>query len=200
MKPIPEAMRIGLTGGIACGKSTVLSFFRQMGFFTFSADEEVHHLLEADTAVRVALATYFGSEAFDKRGRVNRAFLADQVFFDFEKLKFLEGLLHPRVQQAWENAIESAPDHHWIIEIPLLFEKNLEKHFDFNVCVACLCSTQVQRLAKKGFNPQQIKARLALHLPIEEKMHRSQFVFWNEGSVDFLSLQVSYWNRKLLSS
>lgn len=190
-------LRIALTGGMACGKSQALAFFAQKGFRTFSADACVHTLLNEDESVREALMERFGGAVFSAEGTVNRHFLAEQVFGDSAALQWLENCLHPRVKAALEHEIALSPLADWVVEIPLLFEKNLEKPFDFTVCVACLPITQTQRLTNKGLTRLEMEARLRLHLPLEEKMRLATCVFWNEGTIDWLSRQVDSWSDQL---
>lgn len=190
-------LRIALTGGMACGKSQALAFFARNGFRTFSADTCVHALLNEDEGVREALMERFGEAVFSAGGLVNRHFLAQQVFGDSAALQWLENCLHTRVKTAWENEIALSPSGDWVIEIPLLFEKNLEKPFDFTVCVACLPTTQTRRLTNKGLTQLEMEARLRLQLPLEEKMRLATCVFWNEGTIDWLSRQVENWSHQL---
>jgi dephospho-CoA kinase len=86
----------------------------------------------------------------------------------------------------------------WIVEIPLLFEKDLEKEFDFTVCVASDPGVQAERLAQRGLPPQEAAQRIARQLPLAQKIERADFVLTNNGSLDFLRDQVLRLTHQLM--
>ena len=90
----------------------------------------------------------------------------------------------------WQPLVEADPNSFWVIEIPLLFEKKLEKFFDFSVCIASISSLQVKRLKKRGLDENDINARIANQMPTEDKIERADFVLTNNGNIDFLQKQV----------
>ncbi|HZI31022.1 MAG TPA: dephospho-CoA kinase, partial [Candidatus Binatia bacterium] len=107
----------------------------------------------------------------------------------------LEAILHPRIRHAWlsqaetwkkENACRVA-----LVVIPLLFETRAENHFEKIVCVACSPAAQRQRLAGRGWSPEQISQRIAAQLPIEQKIARAHFVLWAEGDLVAHEQQVA---------
>ncbi|MDP0496474.1 MAG: dephospho-CoA kinase [Verrucomicrobiota bacterium JB024] len=183
-------MKLGLTGGIGCGKSTAGGFFEEAGFRRVDCDQIVRELLDGDAKVHAALRERFGEQVILAEGGVDRAAIASVVFHDAEALQWLEKLLHPRVSEAWQGLIASDPEANWCVEIPLLFEKNLEKHFDFTVCLASSEAIQMDRLAAKGLSHEQAKARIQRQLPLEQKISRADFVLFNDGTQDFLRQQV----------
>jgi dephospho-CoA kinase len=186
------SMLLGLTGGMGCGKSTAAHFFSENGFRTVDADGIVHELLERDPEVKQAISDRFGPEAMDADGRVNRRILGQIVFADGGALAWLEGIIHPRVGERWRAEVAHEADSDWVIQIPLLFEKKLEDSFDFTVCVGASGETQQQRLLQRGLTQDEIARRLARQLSIEEKTARSDFFILNDGSLDFLRLQVAH--------
>lgn len=181
-------MRIGLTGGIGCGKSTVSKLFAERGFSTIDADAIVHRLLAEDGDTVREVVGVFGEGVLNSEGGIDRAELGKLVFADAERLKRLEGILHPRVRQAWESA--SASEGYWLIEIPLLFEKNLQKNVDLTICVFSDPQSQVERLERRGMNQAQALARMERQMPVSRKAELSDVVLLNDGSLKFLTEQV----------
>jgi len=185
-------MKMGLTGGIGCGKSTVVAAFGEAGFKCCETDAIVKQLLREDPEVIAAVVAHFGRDFISESGGICRKKLAEVVFREKDLLQWLENLLHPRVRLTWQKRVADAPNAHWCIEIPLLFEKNLEKHFDFIVCVSCSNGNQLDRLRQRGLSDGQISARNACQLPLNEKVMRSNVVFSNDGTKSFLNAQINY--------
>ena len=157
--PEGRGWRLGLTGGIGCGKSTVAACFAKAGWSVLSADMRVREILATNKVVKEALRTRWGASVFDKQDHVNRDAVADRVFKDSNELEWLEELLHPLVKDDWTRAMQEKPRLNWLIEIPLLFEKRLEKEFDFSVCVTCPKAIVIARLTLKGFSKVAIEQR-----------------------------------------
>ncbi len=188
---------LGLTGGMGCGKSTAARFFSENGFRTLDADEIVHDLLANDAEVKRAIADRFGAEMLNAEGGIDRRRLGAVVFADPAALEWLEQLLHPQVGKVWREAVAAEPESDWAVQIPLLFEKKLEKFFQFTVCVGASGKTQRQRLLQRGLSEEEISRRLSRQLPIEEKTARSDFFLSNDGSLEFLRLQVAHLCERL---
>ncbi|MDQ8204750.1 dephospho-CoA kinase [Pelagicoccus sp. SDUM812003] len=181
-------MQIGLTGGIGCGKSTVAKRFAERGFQTLDCDRIVHDLLAEDADTIAAVERLFGPEVLKPGGGVDRAALGERVFSDKALLGELESLLHPRVRERWSKAASQGGD--WVIEIPLLFEKNLQKNVDITICVFSDLETQVERLEKRGLNRSQALARMNRQMPLSEKAELADFVILNDGSLTALDEQL----------
>ena len=181
---------IGLTGGMGCGKSTAGRMLERRGFRRIDTDEVVRRLLDGDPETAEALREYFGEGIFRPQGGVDRAALAKRVFASQTALGALESILHPRVRTIWEDALRKEPDACWCVEIPLLFEKKLEKHFDFTLCLSASEAVCLARLAAKGFTKDDAHARMARQLPLDEKIRRADYVLSNNGSLEFLETQT----------
>jgi dephospho-CoA kinase len=188
---------VGLTGGMGCGKSTVAAFFATEGFVRLDADQVVRDVLLTDAAVEAAIRGRFGADVFAADGRVDRARLGAVVFVDDAALAWLEALLHPRLQGHWERVYAAARGERFIVEVPLLYEKGLEKKFDFTVCVSTTSAQQLQRLEQRGVPPGIARQRLAKQLPLARKCELADFVLLNDGSLDFLRDQVRELARRL---
>ena len=182
-------MKIGLTGGIACGKSVVLEMFKEAGWHTLSADALVHELLDHDPEVIEAVISKFGIEVKASDASLNKKAIAKVVFADSQQREWLEGLLHPLVRKRWTSALDEEPDKNWVVEIPLLFEKKLEKDFDLVVCLSSSRENQLERLQSRGMNEADAEARIASQAPLAEKIEKSDFVLTNTGSLNFLRKQ-----------
>lgn len=182
-------MKIGITGGIACGKTTVLKIFQNMRFQVLNADEMVREFLGGNRVVREAIEKYFGNEVLNENGSIDRFKLADRVFSDADALSFLEGLLHPLVEKQIAASMKDASVN-WAVEVPLLFEKNLDRYFDYTICVITNESLQQEYLLKSNFSLETAELRKKHQMPLKEKILRSDFVISNTSSADFLQSQV----------
>ncbi len=183
-------MVIGLTGGMGCGKSTAGRMFEAHGFNRLDSDEIVHDLLATEPETIREVVETFGAKVKAESGGVDRTLLGSIVFSDNQKLKALEEILHPKVRKAWERAVAVDPEANWIVEIPLLFEKNLQNRVDFTVCVFTDLTSQVERLEHKGIGRAQALARISRQMPVPEKAEFADFVLLNEGSLEFLEDQI----------
>ena len=189
-KPEGRGWRLGLTGGIGSGKSTVRNLFEAAGWQTLDADSIVRDLLNKDPEVQAALRKQLGDAAILPDGTANRPWIGQRVFKDPTQLTWLEQLLHPRVRHVWQSALEQVPEQPWLVEIPLLFEKKLESSFDLTVAVIVGEGTQLQRLAHRGIEELEARRRIRLQLPSHEKQKRADFVLSNDGTPEFLHQQV----------
>lgn len=183
-------MIIGLTGGIGCGKSTANKIFGELGFKILDSDQLVEEIYASDSSVQTALAEHFGKEVFTKQGTVNKEILGQKVFTDKQELTWLEDLVHPKVKQLWEKYIAQDTKSHWIVEIPLLFEKNLETEFDITICLSAKVDVQLSRLIQKGMSLENAKARIACQMPLEQKEKQANYIIDNNGNIDSLRTQI----------
>ncbi|MDK3162311.1 dephospho-CoA kinase [Kamptonema cortianum] len=190
-------MILGLTGGIACGKSTVADFFGKM-IPVVATDKIGHEMLLKGSPAHPDLLRAFGAGILDGEGHVSREKLAGLVFQDDSKRKTLEGIVHPLIRLEWKKRVHelqnrmSHSQSMVIVEIPLLFEANAEEEFDRIVCVASSQQTQINRLMKtRGLVPEEAEKRIRSQMSVAEKMDRSDFVVWNEFHLSHLQRQVS---------
>jgi dephospho-CoA kinase len=184
-------MNIGLTGSIGCGKSTVVGFFSGAGWKTVETDRLVADLLHNDVLVRNQIRERWGTGLFKSGdGDVDRKAIARIVFSDSAELNWLEGLLHPIVRQRWIHELDSDGSSLCLVEIPLLFEKSLESHFDLVVCIASDNSVADSRLALKGHNSSDIAQRRSRQLSLDDKIRLSDHMLFNSGSIEFLKRQT----------
>jgi len=183
-------MLIALTGGMGCGKSTVLKMFADLGCPVFSSDAEVARLLDTPRVGRELMAR-FGADLMDGRGGVDKRVLAWLVFAHPAALRSLEDILHPRVRDAIAYFGQVHTPRVAVAEVPLLFEKGLEGLFAKTLCVACDPETALKRYARAHDAPlEEARLRSAIQLPVEEKKARADFVIDTTPHFDVVRRQV----------
>lgn len=182
-------MKLGLTGGIGCGKSTFGKMLADRGWRLVQTDLVARDILETPE-VTARVRELFGAGVVGADGKPDRAAIGKIVFADKAALAALEGELHPRVRAHWESLLKSRPEARWVVEIPLLFEKSLDAPFDFTVCVHCSQAVQLARLASRGVPPEEASARMKAQLPVSDKVRRATLAVFNEGNLPFLAAQA----------
>jgi len=192
-----KILKIGLTGGIGCGKSTAVGLFGEAGWSTLQTDAIARDLLEHDAQVRSALHERWEKDVFRPDGTVNRKAIAGKVFVNRTELDWLESLLHPKVRVVWETTLAKAPRLNWLVEIPLLYEKKLETKFDLTICIESPPQIAEKRMLLREYSKEEIRRRRQQQLSLEEKVRRSDYVISNSGSLEFLQLQIQRLNKQL---
>ncbi len=183
-------MIIGITGGVGCGKSTAVEIFKELGFRTLDSDDLVKEIYLNDQEVKDALREHFGKEVLAEGGEVDRSFLAKRVFGNSEERLWLENLVHPRVKLLRDKYIAGAPGEWWAVEIPLLFEKNLESECDIIICLSARNDLQLSRSARKGLDLGDVESRIASQLSLEQKEKRADYVIYNNENIETLCTQI----------
>lgn len=182
-------MVVGLTGSIGSGKSTALSIFATLGWRTLDCDKIVAVLLE-QSEVKKHITDHFGAEILDPTKKIDKKKLASIVFNNVNQLNWLEDYLHPIIRQKWQFEVAKDPKSKWIIEVPLLYEKKLEDHFQFTVCILLGQKKQYKRLEKRGLSVEEIKSRLKQQLSSSEKARQADFILFNDGTIASLEKQI----------
>jgi len=182
-------LKIGLTGGIAAGKSEALKAFARLGAATLSSDAVVHDLLEGEP-LRGRLEERWGPEVVAE-GKVNRARIGEVVFADPEQLTWLESQIHPLVQRRTAEWLASLPadTEFAVVEVPLMFEVGSDKAFDATVSVVAADEVRRERAAARGH--ALVDEREARQLTQVEKAERADYVIENDGSVEDLEQELS---------
>ncbi|HEU5063473.1 MAG TPA: dephospho-CoA kinase [Solirubrobacterales bacterium] len=188
-------LKIGLTGGIAAGKSEALKAFARLGAATLSSDAVVHELLEGEP-LRGRLEERWGPEVVSD-GVVNRAKIGEIVFADPEQLTWLEAQIHPLVKERTAAWMLSLPEETEVavVEVPLMFEVGSDKVFDTTVAVVTSDEVRRERAAARGH--ALVDEREARQLPQAEKAERAEHVIENDGSVEDLERALSALLEKL---
>lgn len=193
-------MIVGLTGGIAAGKSTVRDrLASRVGIEVFDADGCVHRLLESDPGIAAEIGRLFGPRCLAPDGKPDRHALREVAFFDSESRRRLESLLHPLVRAEWQAGRERSmlEGRHYLADIPLLYETGAEGFFEAIVVVACSRETQLARLRTRGIAINTAQAMLASQLSLGQKLSGAGFVIWNDGSLAALGRQIELVAKQL---
>lgn len=188
-------MRIALTGGIACGKSTLAKFLRELGIRLLDADDVVHELEAPGGAAVPAIVARFGAGILAADGSVDRPKLAGIVFADAAARRDLEAILFPLVRSRLraftsEAARRGRPPSTvplYIAIIPLLFESHWEGDYDIILAITSPLECQIHRMMRtRGYSRVQAEARLAAQMPVAEKAARADFVVVNDSTHEHL--------------
>jgi dephospho-CoA kinase len=189
-------MPIGLTGGVATGKSTVgrslLELLRTtLTVELFNSDFEARRLTDSDFVVQKEIRSAFGDQIFDSEGNLARNRLRDLVFHDATARQTLESILHPRIRKAWVDRTQG--DRLLLAEIPLLFETGAESYFDLIIVTACGKAAQIDRLvADRRLTVKMAEKIVAAQMPSDEKMRRADYVIWTDCPPQITELQVKH--------
>jgi dephospho-CoA kinase len=186
-------LKIGLTGGIATGKSYVLDQFRRRGVAVLDADQLAHGVMAAGTEATAAISARFGAAVLAGDGSVDRAKLGPIVFADATARRELEAIVHPAVHRAIAagvRAFELMGDAIAIVDVPLLYEVGSEKDFDRVIVTECSAEKQLARLRERGFSEEAARQRLAAQWPTEKKVARADYVVNTDGTFEDTSRQV----------
>lgn len=183
-----------ITGGVACGKSTVARLFADLGAEIRDADADAREA-RADPEIRARIREAFGT--------VEPSELATAIYADPNARTELNGIVHPEVRKRMRAAIDAArssPARGLLLyEVPLLFEGSLEAWFDGAICAYCPPDVQRARLAQRHpeLTEDQLDERLAAQLPVEEKVRRSQIAIHTDGTLDETRARVKACFRQL---
>ena len=194
-------LRVGLTGGIACGKSTVATLMKELGCHLLEADRLAHKLMEPGQPAYREILRDFGEQVLNADGRIDRRVLGEIVFRDLNQLKRLNQIVHPRVIQEqdrqlaeWERegSVRVA-----VVEAALLIEAGYHEHVDRLVVVWCRPEQQRERLQGRGLTPEQIAQRIAAQMPLEEKRQLADDEIDCSGTLEATRQQVEELVRRL---
>jgi dephospho-CoA kinase len=190
--------RIGLTGGIASGKSTVGQWLTDQGVPVIDTDQIVHALLTNDPDTLAWVAQHFGPSVMAADGSVNRKALGEVVFADPEKRRLLEGYLHPKVRQNVAQFFEvHAQDRLAVAMVPLLFETQSQHLYDEVWVVAASPETQLARLMQtRGLTEAHARQRIASQWPLADKLALADRVIHNDGDLSSLITQLAFMSHR----
>ena len=184
-------MKVGLTGGIGAGKSTVADLFSKRGAVVIRSDELARQVIEPQTPGFKQVTSRFGNEIVNDEGSIDRAKLAQVVFNDDVALKDLENIIHPLVRERTNQLMSEQTSETIIVnEIPLLLEKKMESLFDFLVIVISSEKNRLERLSQKGVLEEQAKARMAKQVNDQDRKAAADFLIVNDGNLDQLEADV----------
>jgi dephospho-CoA kinase len=197
-------LRVGLTGGLATGKSFVGAVLEELGCRVLKADELGHAVLEPDGEAYAPVVESFGREILDDAGRIDRKRLAAIVFNDTGKLQLLNSFVHPAVverEDAWMQQVEDAdPSAIAVVEAAILIETGSYRRFHKLVLALCSEAQQIERaMARDGTPRELVIERLRRQMPLEEKRKFADYVIDTSGTTDDTIEQVRRLHENLRS-
>lgn len=186
----PGGLVIGVTGGIACGKSEVGRLLARAGVYVRDADQVAHEVMSApDGAAYAAIVERFGPDVLRDDGAIDRKALGARVFVDQAEREALNAIVHPEVRRIWRAWAAQVVRENQVaaIIVPLLYEVRAEGDMDVVLCVSASPTRVAQRLAKRGLTSDEMKQRIAAQWPLKEKEQRADYVVRNNGTRDELA-------------
>lgn len=190
-------LRIGLTGGIGSGKTTVAEKFAECGAPVIDADRIAHELVKPGMPALKAIIKTFGDELLDNDGHLKRDQLSQLVFSADDQRKKLESILHPLILSEMENRIGSIQTPYCILVIPLLIETDLTKWVDKILVVDVSKKTQIERIKKRDrLDQKDIQSILNTQCSREQRLQAADEIITNEGTFEDLSLQIKELHEK----
>src|SRR5665213_1425720 len=173
-------LRIGITGGIGSGKSTVSNIFSVLGIPVYDSDSASKRLMEEDTELKKKIIQSFGEESYSK-GNLNRKYLSEQVFTDQKKIELLNSIVHPATIKDAEEWMIKQKAPYTIKEAALIFESGSNKLLDLVIGVSSPLPLRIERTIQRGnISEAQVKARIKLQMNEEEKMRLCNYVIFND--------------------
>jgi dephospho-CoA kinase len=192
--------RIGLTGGIACGKSTVANLFVALGVTLVDTDLLAREVVAPGSPLLREIARHLGAHLLQKDGSLDRAALRDRVFANPAERQWLEQLTHPAIRELTDQRCDAATGPYVIVAIPLLVETRGENRFERVLVVDCDPLLQLARLqARDGVTSQQAAQILAAQTTREQRLAAADDVIQNNGDIAGLRDQVEKLHRQYLS-
>ncbi len=196
-------LNVGLTGGIACGKSTVAQMFVRLGGHLIDFDKLAHEVQEPGKPAWQDVVNCFGSDILQPDRKIDRNKLAAIVFNHPEKLQRLNDIVHPRVFEEWRSRLEKikTQNPHAIVfsDVPLLFEGEMQHLFDLTILVMIEPEEQIGRLmARNAVCREDAELRLKCQMPIRDKIHLADIVIDNQCAIHETEKKVAEVWRSLL--
>ncbi|MDA0705509.1 MAG: dephospho-CoA kinase [Proteobacteria bacterium] len=189
---MPKPLRIGLTGGIASGKTTVANLFAALGVTVIDTDIIAREVVQAGQPALAEIRAAFGADVFDAHGTLDRSAMRRHVFADAAARHRLEAILHPKIQRETIRRIAAANGDYLLVVVPLLSESLLREHVDRILVVDCDEDTQIRRLlARDSGSEEQARRILASQASREQRLAIADDVVHNDSDVESLSAQVS---------
>jgi len=191
---MPIRLEIALTGGVACGKSTLAEGLQVRGWHIIDTDKIAHQVMQPGETVWKNVVDAFGPSILQPDKSIDRKVLGRLVFADPLLRAKLNEITHPAIRSVWQQEREERarthPTQSLAVMIPLLFECELEQMFTAVWSVGASCATQITRLKSRGFSEEEAAQRVSSQMPVAEKMARSNVAFWGEGTKSALIRQL----------
>lgn len=188
-------LKVGLTGGIASGKTTITKLLVEKGAYHLDFDALAHEVEKKGTPVWENIVKHFGPSILNEEGEIDRKKLADVVFKNPEKLELLNRIVHPAVLEEWERRVKEIErlNKNAIVlnDVPLLFEAGLQGLFDYIVLIYSPPEAQIKRMMERnGYTEEEAKLRLKAQMPIDEKIPWADTVFDNNSPLEEVKSRI----------
>jgi dephospho-CoA kinase len=190
---------IGITGGIGMGKTETAIQLASLGIPSIDSDDLSRKVVEPETNAWRVIVQRFGRECLNEDQTLNRSYIADIIFTIPSEKSWIESIIHPEIRELRQietnRIIQTAAKGSkrilvaWIV--PLLFENQLNQEVESVICVACSRTNQIKRLSSRNWSESEMTRRIKSQWPVEKKMQLSDFVIWNDFSLDILQRQLS---------
>ena len=195
----PRPLRIGLTGGIASGKTTVANFFADLGVPVIDTDVIAREVVAVGAPALVEIRHAFGDQVFNDDGTLDRKAMRKLVFADSDKRRQLEGILHPRIREATVEQATAVTFPYMIIVVPLLVESPMKEFFDRILVVDCSEDVQLSRLVSRDADDEEQARRIiAAQASRDDRLAIADDVVLNESNLDDTRRRVDSLHRKYL--
>lgn len=188
--------KVGITGGIGSGKSTVCAILAEFGVAVYDSDSRAKRLMNEDNTLRERLVERFGSEVYCAEG-LNRIYLAERVFGNPEELKALNAIVHPAVMDDFDRWALEQEGGYVVLESAILFEASLDRRVDVSVAVMAPEELRIERaMQRDGAQREQIVARMNNQISDQERVERAKYTIVNID-IDNLRSDVEQLHRRL---
>ena len=188
--------KVGITGGIGSGKSTVCAILAEFGVAVYDSDSSAKRLMNEDNTLRERLVERFGSEVYCVEG-LNRIYLAERVFGNPEELKALNAIVHPAVMDDFDRWALEQEGSYVVLESAILFEASLDRRVDVSVAVMAPEELRIERaMQRDGAQREQIVARMNNQISDQERVERAKYTIVNID-IDNLRSDVEQLHRRL---
>ena len=192
-------MVIGLTGGIATGKTTVSNYLKELGYSIIDADVIARQVVEPGTKGLRMITDTFGEKVLTSDGQLDRQHLAQLVFTSSEQLQQLNRILQPIIRERIQELISTSKDPVVVIDVPLLYEQHYEDLCDVVMVVSVQPQQQLERLMNRNhLTMDEAKNRVASQMPLSSKERLADVVIDNNGSVEETRQQVKKWLNQVV--
>ena len=178
-----QHLRIGITGGMGVGKTTVCSIFERIGVPVYNADVRAKHLMQHETSVIQQIKEEFGWDAYNRKDELDREYLAKVVFNNSERLKKLNAIVHPAVYQDYEDWVNRNQHHIYSLkEAALLFESGSYKRLHKVIVVTCPIETRIERIVKRDHvRKEDVLKRIQNQTTDKFRLQHADYVIYNDG-------------------
>ena len=185
-----KSLKIGLTGGIASGKTIISDYFKALGIPIIDADVISHEVTKPNGSAFEEIISSFGSNILDKSGLIDRKKMRAIIFDDVSKKEILEGIIHPKVREEIFNLVSQSNDHYLILSVPLLIETGMNQMMDRVLVVDCSVNTQIERLIQRDkINLDEAKSILRNQTNRSIRLKVADDLIVNEKNVTLIDLE-----------